>query len=231
VLYSRNFDPPQQDNPPVRHRCRNPRCGAKLRLPVTNPRDAFCAAGCFTAFYRRRCLVCERAIIRGTERQRLCGRQKCKGEFRRHKERFFPTRYPPSGLSPNASRNPIKSALKTRSKAGRGFVQTAGPELSPIAFGLATLPLDPELVARLERAHRNYFEHRRRAKRLAARKAQIKRHHPPVNLLGGYRFPDAPEIDLSPLPEPSSWAVSSRWAPAPTATDTPDISDFLRRAQ
>jgi hypothetical protein len=134
-------------------------------------------------------------------------------------------------LSPNASRNPIKSGTKTRSKSGRGFVQIAGPELSPTAFRLATLPLDPELAARLERAHRPYVEHRRRAKRQAARKAQIKRHHPPVNLLGGYRFPDAPELDLSPLPEPSSWAVTSRWAPAATAIDCPDIPKFLRRSQ
>ena len=230
MLYSRSFDLPQ-DNPRIRHRCRNPKCGAKLKLAVTNSRDAFCTPGCFAAFDRHHCLVCERAIIRGTERQLLCGRQKCKGEFRRHRERFYPTRYLPSVLSPNVSRNPIKPGTKTRSKSGRGFVQIAGPELSPTAFRLATLPLDPELAARLERAHRDYFEYRRRAKRQAARKAQIKRHHPPVNLLGGYRFPDAPQLDLSPLPEPSSWAVTSRWEPSATATDCPGIPEFLRRSQ
>jgi hypothetical protein len=152
VLYSRSFDPPQ-DSPLVRHRCRNPKCGAKLKLPVTNSRDAFCAAGCFTAFYRRRCLVCERAIIRGTERQILCGRQKCKGEFRRHKERFFPARYPPLVLSPNALGNPIKSGLKIGTKRGRPFRQIAGPELSPRSFHLATLPLGPETAARVRRVN------------------------------------------------------------------------------
>ena len=197
---------------------------------VANSRDAFCSAGCFAAFYRRHCIVCERAIIRGTERQLLCGRQKCKGEFRRHKERFLPTRYPPSGLSPNASRNPIKPGTKTRSKTGRGFVQIAGPELSPTAFRLATLPLDPELDARLERAHRPYVEYRREAARQAEAKCQIKRHHAPVNLLGGHKFPNAPELDLSPLPEPSSWAVPSRWEPSVDGTTMEDIPEFLRRS-
>ena len=43
----------------VRHYCRNPKCRSKLKTPVENPREAFCALGCHSAFYRKRCLVCE----------------------------------------------------------------------------------------------------------------------------------------------------------------------------
>ena len=43
----------------LRHYCRNPRCSSKLAKPVANPREAFCARGCYSSFYRKRCLVCE----------------------------------------------------------------------------------------------------------------------------------------------------------------------------
>jgi hypothetical protein len=35
----------------MRSMCRNPRCRSELPAPVSNPRDAFCARGCHTAFY------------------------------------------------------------------------------------------------------------------------------------------------------------------------------------
>jgi hypothetical protein len=196
MLYSRVFDAPQV-GPLTRHHCRNPKCGARLKPPTTNSRDAFCCAGCFSAFYRRHCLVCERPIIRQTERQVLCGRVKCKRDFQRHRERFSPTRYLASVLVPNASRSAHSTGLKIGALAGRGFTQIAGPKLSPTALHLASLPLDPELTARLERTHRDYVENRQKAKRRAAKQALIKRKHSPVNVLGGYRFPGAPEIDLS----------------------------------
>ena len=31
----------------ARHYCRNPRCRTKLKVPVSNRRDAFCTRGCF----------------------------------------------------------------------------------------------------------------------------------------------------------------------------------------
>lgn len=34
------------DPPQIRHRCRNPRCGGKLKTPTDNPRGAFCCEGC-----------------------------------------------------------------------------------------------------------------------------------------------------------------------------------------
>lgn len=54
-----------------RHYCRNPRCRSKLPAPVTNLREAFCARGCHTQFYRKRCLACEQPMERNTENQRL----------------------------------------------------------------------------------------------------------------------------------------------------------------
>jgi hypothetical protein len=41
----------------------------------------------------------------------------------------------------------------------------------------------------------------------------IQPHHPPVNIIGGYKFPDAPVIDLSPAPEVP---VVSKWQPPTT---------------
>jgi hypothetical protein len=227
VLYSDRFNYPQ-DHPPVRHRCRNPRCGAKLKPAVANPRDAFCRPGCFDSFYRRHCLVCERSIIRGSERQILCGRVKCKRDFQRHRERFEGTRYLHMVLVPNASRNPIKSGLKIGTLDGRPFAQIAGAELTPTSLRLATLPLDPELVARLERAHRPFVEALRKSKRAATRKAAIKRHHPPVNVVAGFRFPGAPAVDLRPI-DPPEWAIPSRWKPTGRGV-CPPIPEFLLQA-
>jgi hypothetical protein len=72
------------------HRCRNPRCRTKLPAAVENKRKAFCCRGCHSAFYRTRCLVCEKDTgtnpLTGEKRERLgqrkfCGR-KCKAEAR-----------------------------------------------------------------------------------------------------------------------------------------------------
>ena len=80
----------------------------------------------------------------------------------------------------------------------------------------------------MERTHRPYFEALKKSKRAAARKAVIKRKHPPVNVLDGYHFSGAPAVDLSPLPAPE-WAVPSRWFPTGDGADVPPIPEFLRR--
>jgi hypothetical protein len=47
------------------------RCRSKLPAPVTNMREAFCARGCHTSFYRHRCMACERPMERKAEHQKL----------------------------------------------------------------------------------------------------------------------------------------------------------------
>jgi hypothetical protein len=39
-----------RDPPQVRHRCRNPRCGATLKNPTPSPHDAFYCSGCESGF-------------------------------------------------------------------------------------------------------------------------------------------------------------------------------------
>jgi hypothetical protein len=68
--------------------------------------------------------------------------------------------------------------------------------------------------------HRGYWKEARRA---AEERAGIERHHPPVNILGGYNFPDAPVIGLRP---PASPAAST---PMPIVGDGLDIPEFLLR--
>jgi hypothetical protein len=104
VLYNPSFT----TRPALRHRCRNPRCGSKLRDPTDSRLDAFCSPACFASFYRSRCLVCEQPFTRKTERRLLCGRAKCRHEIQRHRERFSATRYLGSVLGLNGSRSADK---------------------------------------------------------------------------------------------------------------------------
>jgi hypothetical protein len=94
---------------------------------------------------------------------------------------------------------PILRALKVPTKATEppAWVQIAGPPIDPINL---MIPLDPAFAARLARMHGQLLEKVRRG---AEEKALLKRHHPPVNVVGGYRFRNAPEIELS-LAEPDS---------------------------
>jgi hypothetical protein len=137
----------------VRHRCRNPRCGGKLKSPTDDPHGAFCCSGCFERYYRSRCLVCERPIAQKTKPRQICDRQKCRNEFRRHRERFEGARYPASVLTQISSRSADKTGLKTRSKRGRALAKAAGPKLSATSYYLAKLPIERDLVARLNRAN------------------------------------------------------------------------------
>jgi hypothetical protein len=66
----------------LRHMCRNPRCRCKLPKPVTNPREAFCARGCYNGFYLKRCVVCEGPIERKREDQKVCRKSKCRSAWR-----------------------------------------------------------------------------------------------------------------------------------------------------
>jgi hypothetical protein len=179
------FYNPQSDVLPVRHRCRNTRCGAKLKIPVANRRAAFCCKGCAQQFYRRHCLVCGVQFTRkATERRRVCWRSKCQYEFKHHPGSYFSDAYPiaeqglktevrPSstGTSDNASRSAHSTGLKSGPKSGRGFRIVAGADLHPI--NLTNWPEQPK-----------------------PRLVLFQRDAPPVNVIGGYRFPNAPKIKL-----------------------------------
>jgi hypothetical protein len=106
-----------------RQMCRNPRCRSRLPAPVSNPREAFCARGCHTQFYRRRCIACEQPMERKRESQQLCGRRKCEGQFKILKAYRMLGRYHPSSAAVDASRNPTKPGTFSRLKTDRGWRQ------------------------------------------------------------------------------------------------------------
>jgi hypothetical protein len=89
----------------LRHMCRNPRCRSKLPAPVTNEREAFCARGCHTSFYRKRCLVCEQPMERKTERQLICGKRLCRNGLQARSD--LGRYHAPSGMI-----TPIKTSIK-----------------------------------------------------------------------------------------------------------------------
>lgn len=218
------YRPPPRPQQDLRHYCRNPRCRCKLKLPTYNARDAFCCRGRYTGFYRSRCLVCEQSIARKNERRLVCNRPKCRGEFRRDRERFAGGRYPISSFAPKAPTNSIKSGVKSRPHPDRTWRIIAGPDVPEVNL---QVPLDPGLTDRLKRARAELVEFDRKASRSASREALIKRHHPPVNVVGGYRFPSAPVVNLSPI-EPAPVTVEAARLIATIGADLA-ISDFLKR--
>ena len=195
----------------LRHYCRNPRCRSKLKQPVENPRRAFCTRGCHSSFYHSRCLVCERPFARRTSRQEICKKSKCRSAFRGRQESF---RYPCSGVASQALKNPIESGIKIDGLDDRPWRIVAGA-LSDAAFRCATIPLNPELVTRLTRQHKQYYR--------AAAKGQIGPTGAPVNILGGFKFTNAPEIELGQQLSNVGQLVAS---PADASLDIPP---FLRR--
>ena len=106
------------DESELRHYCRNKQCRSRLKDPTDNPRRAFCTRWCHQSFYRSRCVVCEDQFRRRSSSQKVCGHHECKRELRR-----FPLAY--TFLVPSAqkcaagSKNPHKTGLITRLKAGR----------------------------------------------------------------------------------------------------------------
>ena len=108
----------------LRHYCRNPKCRTKLPNPAANPREAFCARGCHSGFYRSRGLVCEGPMVRKTEHQKVCRKSKCRNAFR---ARIDLGCYHPTGnvISPSkpadfiGPKQPLKHDRPWRIVAGR----------------------------------------------------------------------------------------------------------------
>jgi hypothetical protein len=171
---------------PLRHCCRNPRCKSKLPEPVENIREAFCARGCHTSFYRKRCLACEMPMERKTETQRLCGRPRCRSEFRALQAHNMLGRYIAPAARFSAQEVPGFIGSKGPAKTDRPWRIVAG-SLTDAELHLATV--GAEHANKTNRGNREHY-------RSAGAKAEIQRQHAPVNIVGGYRFPDAPLIDL-----------------------------------
>jgi hypothetical protein len=185
-------DPRLVNKSEIRRRCRH--CGEDIGRQIRNDRDRFCCQKCADSFYRIRCRVCERPISLKNSRRQLCGRPKCASAFRRDKGRFFGTRYPYAGLSEKRGKTSTISRAKIDQNGGSRIAQIAGPTLSEAAFRFATIPPDPELVARHARDRAALVAERDR--RLPP--PLIGPFDPPANVVGGYRFPGAPKITITP---------------------------------
>jgi hypothetical protein len=120
-------------------------------------------------------------------------------------------------------------------ESGRGWRQVAGPELSPTAFRLAVVPDGPDCqwadgqYERIEARNRALLkEHFAKL----AKDCQRQRDTPPTNIVGGYRFPGAPIIDLNsgaiavPLTAGQAEEVARLIATIPADLSIPD---FLKR--
>jgi hypothetical protein len=199
----------------LRHYCRNPRCRSKLSAPVLNQREAFCARGCHSSFYRKRCVACEQRMERKRESQQLCGRRQCESQFKTLKAHFMLGRYHPSSTAVEASRNPVKPDTFSPLKTDREWRQVAGPEQSERQLRLATA--DANAVERSNRTTNRHHWH------TAGTAALIQRDAMPVNIVGGYKFPNAPQIELT------AGDPQSPQNPALAIADGDDLPAFLDR--
>jgi hypothetical protein len=204
---------------PARQMCREPHCRSKLPMPAANARQAFCTRGCYARFYRSRCLACEQPK---TGTRQLCNRSKCVSDLRALQRHQMLGRYHPSSAVESIQKTLDFIGVKTALNPGRAWRQVAGPELDPAALRLASLRPDKENAARVDRANRGFW---RDANAKAEEAALIRRHGSPINLIGGYRFPDSLRIDLRPLAPPSAAG------PLPVEKDPLAIPHFLVRTR
>jgi hypothetical protein len=186
----------------LRHHCRNPRCRMKLKEPVGNPRDAFCTKGCHSSFYLHRCVACEQPFKRRQENQRICRKPRCRNDWQAGVVR---SRYLVSSSVKLASKTPDFIGLKRADKRDRPPHIPDGPNCTWEGGEYR------RLEAKNRAALREHF-------RELAKQCLIQPHHPPVNVLGGYRFPGAPTIDLSPLPADDT-VKRSDWKPRSPGSD------------
>ena len=179
--------------PSTRHYCRNPRCRSKLAKPVENARSAFCSRGCHTQFYRKRCMACEQPMERKVEHQRLCGRRKCKADFAALQAHGVLGRYWRDQNCISDARNPIKPGLKAPVRHNRTAVPAS--ETHPVHPGL-TADQYAAVCRDVERgriSRESFHEWKAGIPSIAPRVVEpplIGPHDAPLNLIGGYRFPN-----------------------------------------
>jgi len=209
------------DETELRRMCR--RCRLKLPSPTENERSAFCCRGCFRMHYAKRCIVCEKP--KSNERRLVCSRPACRTEYAELKRYGVlgkwaerPKMSTDSSPVQEGSANPIKIGICEPVEVARAWHQVAGSVLSArqlqlVAVGGAEVlgkhPAHPGLSPDQYAAVRRDLE-RGRISRAAfeaweagppkttpGNTAQIGSTIPPVNIIGGYRFPGAPSIDLA----------------------------------
>jgi hypothetical protein len=139
-------------DPDLRHRCRNPKCRCKLPEPTSIQRNAFCCRGCFTSFYRSRCLVCEQPFERKQESQLHCGKAKCRAALRRDRAHFFGTWGQTLREAEQTLEKPVNTGTKIAHKNDRPWRQVAGPTMSSATLRLATT--GAERITRIESEQR-----------------------------------------------------------------------------
>ena len=155
----------------LRHYCRNPRCRSKLKAPVENGREAFCARGCHTQYYRKRCIACEQQMERKRESQQLCGRRKCKSQFATLKALFC---WGATTLALTRSTHQETQQNQALFRADRAWRQVAGPKVD---VGFAAIWAD-DAVKQADRVNRRHWVK-------AGNGALIQKHHAPVNIVDG----------------------------------------------
>ena len=163
---------------------------------------------------------------RKRESQQLCGRRKCEGQLKTLKAHMMLGRYHPGTPAENAgpvndpdaavdaTGHPIKPGTFSPLKTDRAWRVVAGPELSDRQLRLATV--DAGAVERSNRTNRQHW-------RAAGTAALIQRDTMPVNIVGGYKFPNAPQIALT------AGDPQSPQNPTLAIADGDDLPAFLDR--
>lgn len=141
----------------LRHRCRNLHCRSKLPEPVENERRAFCAKGCFTSYYRHRCVVCERPFKRKRENQHVCSRPSCKPAFWGNRGQFDPSGYLDGQSVKGSSKTSTTTGIKSGIAGEKPWRFVAGPELSLSAIHCATMVGSEEAVEAVNRVNLRYW--------------------------------------------------------------------------
>jgi hypothetical protein len=115
----------------------------KLKVPVENFHKAFCTPGCHASFYLKRCLICERPIIKKSSKRELCDKSKCRSALQSNQYRF---RYPHSGQALIRSRKPHKMGTETGTQK-RPTTLFANAPLNIVGGGSWRWPNTPHLDA------------------------------------------------------------------------------------
>jgi hypothetical protein len=179
----------------LRHQCR--RCREKLKTPVSNSLEAFCCKGCFRYYFAKKCLICEREKAgKGV----ACNHPKCRAELASKKRygtrgKYVEKRIPGPSTTQrrDASKKPLKQGVGGAPQGPNRWRQIAGAPLTATEFRFATVPDGPNMSW-----IGGAYLRAETASRAALMKAGIHplftRSTPPLNVVGGYRFPGAPEV-------------------------------------